>query len=71
MIAENEIAVMNKYPKFAVMKTKAMPLMMTLSGAAQRPLARNPVDRQHSTAEMATLAACCFVPELMPCANLA
>ena len=42
-------------------------MMMMLSDAEQRPLARSPLDRRQSIAEIATEATYCSVPELMPC----
>ena len=48
-------------------KTKAKPVTTAVSGVEQRPLARSPVHRHHSIAEMVAEGTRCFVPELMPC----
>ena len=41
-------------------------MMTMLRGAEQRPLARSPLVRRHSIAEMAIRVTRCFVPELVP-----
>ena len=52
--------------KITSQKSEATSMMPTLSGAKQRPLARSPVDRRQSIAEITAGMTRCFGPDLMP-----
>ena len=52
--------------KITSQKSKATSMMPTLIGAEHVPLARSPVDRRQSIAEIAAGMTRCFVPDLMP-----
>ena len=51
----------------AAIRNKATLLMTTLRSVEQPFLARSPVDRPHSMAELTAGVTHCFVPELMSC----